>query len=194
MTPGRDQLGVAMAQGFGVEFDVRDSASGIVLAHDPWETNAPSFGEFLGGVPEAGTLAVNIKSCGLAVRIKEELGAYGVNPSRCFFFDMAVPDHVIYLKNGLRAFPRISEIEPWGALAENADGVWLDGFHSTWWDVAQVAEWLKGGVKVCIVSPELHRRERHEAWSRLRESGLHVNPSLSICTDYALEAREYFRE
>ncbi len=183
-----------MAHGFGVEFDVRDSASGIVLAHDPWETNAPSFGEFLGGVPVAGTLAVNIKSCGLAVRIKEELRAYGVDPARCFFFDMAVPDHVSYVKNGLQAYPRISEIEPWGALAESADGVWLDGFHSAWWDVAAVSGWLKKGVKVCVVSPELHRRDRHEVWSRLRESGLHANPSLSICTDYALDAREYFRE
>jgi len=184
----------ALAQGFGVEFDLRDSASGIVLAHDPWELEPETLEGFLSAIPVEGTLAVNIKSCGLASRIKQELASHGVSPERCFFFDMAIPDHVVYLKNGLRAYPRISEIETRGPLAEKAEGIWLDAFHSTWWDCALVADWLHNGVKVCVVSPELHRRERHESWTSLREGGLHRNPGLSLCTDYALEAREFFRE
>lgn len=192
VAPCRNQLGSAMARGFGVEFDIRDGASGIVLAHDPWEPDVPALGDFLGRVPASGTLAINIKSCGLAARVKKELAASGVCPDRCFFFDMAIPDHLAYLKQGLPAYVRLSEVEPWSPLAEQSAGIWLDGFRSTWWEPPMVAEWLRRGQKVCVVSPDLHRRERHETWRRLRDAGLHREAGLSLCTDYALEARGFF--
>ena len=190
--PAQGQLVEAMSLGFGIEFDVRDSADGIIIAHDPWERGAEPFGTLLAAVPAAGTLAINIKSCGLAGRISQELAAHGVSPHRCFCFDMAVPDHLAYPKNGLPAYARLSEIEPLGAFARQADGVWLDGFQSLWWDRALVEELIHGGSKVCVVSPDLHRRDRRECWSLLRESGLHREAGLALCTDYALEARDFF--
>jgi hypothetical protein len=191
--PVPGQLAAALALGFGVEFDVRDSAEGVVLAHDPWEPTPEPIGSFLAVVPPSGTLAINIKACGLAGRIERELAAHGVLSSRCFFFDMAIPDHLAYQKLGLPAYVRISEVEPWGPLAEQSAGVWLDAFRSTWWEPEMVAQWLRKGLEVCIVSPDLHRRDRHETWKRLREEGLHREAGLSLCTDFALEARDFFR-
>lgn len=182
----------ALSLGFGIEFDVRDSADDIVIAHDPWERYAESFSSLLKALPPEGTLAVNIKSSGLAARIRGELEAHGVSPSRCFFFDMAVPDHLDYPKKGLRAYARISEIEPLGAFALQADGIWLDAFFSTWWDEALVVRLLEHGLKVCVVSPELHRRDRRPAWDTLRKAGLGGHAGLSLCTDYPLEARNFF--
>lgn len=191
--PGDGQLGTALSHGFGVEFDIRDSSDGIVLAHDPWESDPVHLGRFLSTLPAAGTLAINIKSCGLASRLRQELDAHGVSPARCFCFDMAVPDHLSYPKNGLPAYARLSELEPLGDFARKADGIWLDGFESTWWDCDMVESLLRGGSRVCVVSPDLHRRNWHECWAVIRESGLHLEPGMALCTDYSFEARAYFR-
>jgi len=190
--PGKGQLAAALSLGFGIEFDIRDSAEGIVLAHDPWDATAEPLGSLLAAVPPAGTLAINIKSCGLAVRIAEELATHRVDPARGFFFDLAVPDHLAYPRYGLPAYARLSEIEPLGDFARRADGIWLDAFGSTWWDCALLADLLRQGRKVCVVSPELHRRERSQTWMQLRESGLHKEANLALCTDYPREALGYF--
>ena len=190
--PHKGQLLEALNLGFGIEFDVRDSAEDVVIAHDPWEVGADTLGSLLKRVPSAGTLAINIKSCGLAPRIKQELADHQVELARCFCFDMAIPDHLAYPKNGLPAYARLSELEPLGAIARQSDGVWLDGFQSLWWGRALLEELLRGGSKVCVVSPDLHRRDRRECWSLLREGGLHREAGLALCTDYALEARDFF--
>jgi len=190
--PHKDQLIEALNLGFGIEFDVRDSADDVVIAHDPWEVGTDTLGSLLKRVPFAGTLAINIKSCGLAPRIKQGLADHQIEPTRCFFFDMAVPDHLAYQKLGLRAYPRISEIEPFGVLAQKSEGIWLDAFHSTWWQPESLAGWLQQGMSVCVVSPDLHRREYLETWHQIRRSGLAGAAGLSICTDFALEARDFF--
>ena len=107
-------------------------------------------------------------------------------------FDMAVPDHLAYPGHGLPAYARLSEIEPLGDFALQSDGIWLDAFSSTWWDDALVARLLHRGLKVCVVSPELHRRERRPAWEALRKAGLGGHAGLSLCTDYPHEARTFF--
>lgn len=190
--PVDGQLGIALSHGFGVEFDIRDSSDGIVLAHDPWESAPVPLGRFLSTLPAVGTLAINIKSCGLASRLRKELDAHGVGLARCFCFDMAVPDHLAYPKNGLPAYARLSELEPLGEFALQADGIWLDAFQSTWWDDALVARLLQRGLKVCLVSPELHRRDRGPAWDAIKKAGLGVHAGLSLCTDYPREARSFF--
>jgi len=190
--PVDGQLNAALSLGFGVEFDIRDSSDGIILAHDPWEPAPMSLGRFLSTLPAAGTLAINIKSCGLASRVRKEIDAYGISPERCFFFDMAVPDHLVYPRHSLPAYARLSEIEPLGDFALKADGIWLDAFFSTWWDDALVARLLQRGLKVCVVSPELHRRERGPTWDALRKAGLGGHSGLSLCTDYPREARNFF--
>lgn len=192
MKPAEGQLTAALSLGFGVEFDIRDSSDGIILAHDPWEAAPKPLGHFLSTLPAAGTLAINIKSCGLASRLRKELDAHGVSPARCFCFDMAVPDHLAYPKNGLPAYARLSEREPLGDFALQADGIWLDAFFSTWWDDALVASLLQRGLKVCVVSPELHRRERGPSWGAIKKSGLVGYAGLALCTDYPLEARNFF--
>ena len=190
--PVDGQLNSALSHGFGVEFDIRDSSEGIILAHDPWEHAPVPLCRFLSTLHATGTLAINIKSCGLAARVRPELATSGVSPARCFFFDMAVPDHLAYPGHGLPAYARLSEIEPLGDFALQSDGIWLDAFSSTWWDDALVARLLQRGLKVCVVSPELHRRERRPAWEALRKAGLGGHAGLSLCTDYPHEARTFF--
>jgi hypothetical protein len=191
-TPLPHQLTLALELGFGIEFDVRDAATGIVLAHDPWTMSAEPLEHFLPKIKGPGTLAINIKSCGLAARLKEILQAHSVSLERCFFFDMAIPDHLLYLKHGLPAYLRLSEVEPVTPLMAKSPGVWLDGFESIWWDVATLESLLQEGRKVCIVSPDLHRRDRYACWKFLKEAGLHRSPRLALCTDFSLEARDYF--
>lgn len=182
----------AFQLGFGIEFDIRDSKDGIVLAHDPWEKDAKLLNDFLSGVPDKGLLAFNIKSCGLAIHIKNLLDNHQISPSRCFFFDMAIPDQINYLKYHLPVFHRISEFEPLTPLLQKSKGVWLDSFESTWWDAEFVENLLKRDLKVCIVSPELHQRRHQSCWDYMKKHRLHQNSNISLCTDFAVDAKNFF--
>lgn len=86
----------AFDAGLGVELDVRDMNGALIVSHDPPKENIGGPGcqpliyiqevlKLLGDRPN--TLAVNVKSCGLAPMFAE-LKA----PRNWFFFDMAVND------------------------------------------------------------------------------------------------------
>lgn len=189
---GPPQLIRALNSGFGVEFDVRDCESGLVLAHDPWQGHADSFQDFLSRIPSDGALAINIKSCGLAARVKSELVACKINLSRCFCFDMAIPDYLHYARIGLPVYARLSEFEPISPIVNDADGVWLDSFHTQWWDGQLIADLLFSGKNVCVVSPELHGRDHTSLWSQIKEKKYHQHEKFMICTDFSTKAREFF--
>ncbi len=188
----KNPLHEAVALGFGIEFDVRDSPEGLIMAHDPWEKDSMLLKTFLQRIPDRGTLAVNIKSCGLAPAIKEVLELVGVKESRCFFFDMSVPDHLQFLKHKLPSYARLSEFETSGDLVSLSAGVWLDAFRTRWWDEYLIKDLLEKGLKVCVVSPDLHRRDHQACWEYLKNCGLYRHPQVSLCTDYAIAAKDYF--
>jgi glycerophosphoryl diester phosphodiesterase len=179
--------------GFGTETDVRDSNGKLVISHDPAIGTEMSFIEFLSLCPKNITLALNIKSDGLARQIKEELSKY---PSIDYFvFDMSIPDMRSHLLQRNSVFARVSEFEsnpPW--LSE-CDGVWLDSFEELWFDRADIDYFLMLGKRVCVVSPELHRRDYMPTWNMIKIVSEYKNQDrLFLCTDFPEDAKKFFED
>jgi hypothetical protein len=179
--------------GFGTETDVRDLGGTLVISHDPPLAGALELDAFLelyraagGGVP----LALNIKADGLQMALKKSLENFGV--SDYFVFDMSVPDLLGYHKAGMPFYARMSEYEPDPVLLAKASGVWLDGFHTEWYQDAQILSLQVVRKRACIVSPELHGRPHLPLWQRLRNLEDRDGAKLMLCTDFPEEARSFF--
>jgi len=183
----------SFARGFGVETDIRDHLGDIVISHDP-----PTGGELLlhdflvlhRKFNHVGTLALNVKADGLHERLRTELAAFP--QVKAFVFDMSVPDARSYLTGSIPIFTRQSELEPICAFYEQAKGVWLDAFDGEWYDLTCIANHLRNGKQVCLVSPELHGRSHHPLWNRLAASNLSKSDDLLICTDRPEDAHNAF--
>ncbi|MEM6472199.1 MAG: hypothetical protein AAF802_21735 [Planctomycetota bacterium] len=186
----------AFDSGFGIETDVRDQSGVPVISHDPPCGDVElTFADFLTVYRQSGalgTLALNIKSDGLTSMIVDLLEQNSIPDY--FVFDMSVPDMLHYLKRGTRTFCRQSEFEtPSFLRAERGfpaiDGIWLDSFQSIWYSTDVIRDHLMAGRDVCLVSPELHRRECQEAWSEWRRFAAQMDESpeygkLMLCTDF----------
>jgi hypothetical protein len=132
-------------------------------------------------------LAINVKADGLAVALA---AAFRGTAHDWFVFDMSVPDMRKHLDAGNPVFVRMSEVElspPW---LDEAAGVWLDAFHGDWYGPDLVRSLLRRGKKVCVVSPELHRRDPKPTWDMLRV--LREEERLFLCTDLPEDARKFF--
>jgi hypothetical protein len=183
----------ALRGGYGIETDLRDALGGIVISHDMPagdEMRLDAFLALCAQYPAARPLALNIKSDGLQAQLKAALAAHGIE--QAYVFDMAVPDALGYLAQGVPAYTRCSEYEPVPSFLEQAAGIWLDAFHGEWYAPALIQDWLAQGKQVCIVSPELHRRPHAALWQTLRDAGLHRHPGLGLCTDFPDQAKEFF--
>jgi len=179
--------------GYGTETDIRDYCGELVISHDVAIGNEISCETLMElaaevGQSEALTLALNIKSDGLAVELKKLLDRH---PSLDgFVFDMSVPDMRSYFEVGIPVFTRMSEVEQQPVWLDQAAGVWLDGFTSEWYGPAVIEPLLEAGKRVCIVSPELHKRPHQALWDRIKPL---VNESLlMVCTDLPEEASHFF--
>lgn len=190
----RAVLHAALASGFGVETDFRDSAGQLVISHDPAAPDSYSAADFFATAATFDLrhqpLALNIKADGLRALLKPLLQQHGI--SNYFCFDMSVPETLAYRREGLRFFTRESEYEPAPALYADAAGVWMDMFHSDWIAPTRIREHLAASKEVALVSPELHGRPHLAFWTRLREAGLHREPGLMLCTDFPVDARDFF--
>jgi hypothetical protein len=179
---------------FGTETDVRDMCGELVISHDP-PLGTPITLEGMLNIYQTqdGTLplALNIKADGLQEQLKETLQRNSV--SNYFVFDMSIPDTIGYLTAGMSVFARQSEFEPTPAFYEKVRGIWLDAFVSDWFDQNDVAGHVRAGKKVCIVSPELHRRDHRALWEKLRRMSVLDSGQVMLCTDYPEEARTFFR-
>ena len=89
-------------------------------------------------------------------------------------------------------FTRLSEYEGAPSFCERADGVWADMFLSDWIQEGDIAPYLIGGKKVCLVSPDLHQRDPEPFWKRLQSWDCASSAALMLCTDRPEEARELF--
>ncbi len=139
-------------------------------------------------------LALNIKADGLQIPLKKLLEEYKI--TNYFVFDMSVPDTLAYIDMGFKVFVRQSELEPKPCLYEKACGVWLDEFHTHWIDKSTIQFHLEQGKKICIVSPELHKRSFLKEWQEYKQIDAELNPkdSLMLCTDYPCKAKEFFND
>lgn len=178
--------------GYGTETDVRDNGGQLVISHDPPQGGELTLAQLLAlASDKQPPLAINIKADGLAKPVAAEMARHGY--TNWFVFDMSIPDTRAQLAAGNPTFVRMSEFEQAPPFLDVASGVWLDGFESDDWRIAALANLLDQGLKVCLVSPELHRRPHRAFWQQLKESGLHVNANLSLCTDIPEEATAFFR-
>lgn len=182
----------AFQNGFGVETDFRDFNSKLVIAHNiPTgdEMSAEDFFRLYSKIGNGLPLALNVKADGLQERFANLLEKYQVE--NYFLFDMSIPDTLGYVNKNLKIFSRHSEYEKDLPFYQYSDGVWMDCFNSDWFNEEQIISHIGAGKKVCIVSPELHKREIGEVWSKYR---VKTDGGLSICTDLPQKAASFFNQ
>ena len=178
----------AFDNNFGIETDLRDIKGTIVISHNMPQGNEMTFEELLqllGG--RNLMLALNIKADGQADEIKRLLNNY--NHTNYFTFDMSIPEMVYQHKLGLKVFTGMSDIIPQPIMYDKAEGVWLDCFNSDWFNEEDILKIKENNKKVCIVSPDLHKREYKPVWEKYKNIS-----NIMICTDYPTEAKEFFNE
>jgi hypothetical protein len=186
---------LALKSGFGIETDFRDFNGEIVISHDIPNQSSMTLKKFLEIVDSYPnqTLALNIKSDGLQHLLEEVM----LDKKQAFVFDMSIPDTLGYMKNSITFYSRFSDLEPTPGLLSDAKGVWFDCFLSNELNVKALEDFLIKSKKVVLVSPELHGYEYQEYWKRLKNY-IEDNPkylsNLSICTDFPIDAKEYFCE
>jgi len=184
----------SFSSSFGTETDIRDICGKLVISHDPPpDDHHLTAEEFLLEYINYSTdlpLALNIKSDGLQCHLKHLLEKFSIK--NYFVFDMSIPDTLSYIQAGMNVFIRQSEYERIPVFLHQADGVWLDSFVREWFDESTISSYIERGKKVCIVSPELHRREHLEFWGHLRQMSLLQSGQVMLCTDLPERAREFF--
>ncbi|TCW78932.1 phosphodiesterase [Burkholderia sp. SRS-46] len=174
--------------GFGTETDVRDRLGELVISHDPATMASRSLDSFIDIVSGRNLpLAMNVKADGLAVGLAD---AFNRRALDWFVFDMSIPDMKMQLKAGNPVFARMSEVEQAPAWLDQIQGIWLDAFSQVWYNAATIIDLLARGLRVCVVSAELHGRAHGELWSALRD--LKDQDRLMICTDLPEECQRFF--
>jgi len=186
----------ALSFGFGIETDIRDLNGEIIISHDPPHKNSDfyTFSSFLDLYKKYNsnnTLALNIKSDGLAPNLKNILDKYQIKDY--FFFDMSVPDYFSFRDLNLTTFCRSSEFENAELLRKNSEGVWIDAFSIKNFNSISFKKFFSDWDSIAFVSPELHKYEFLEFWERLKKtSQLIPNKKVFLCTDYPNQANEFF--
>lgn len=186
----------ALQLGFGIETDVRDYRGELVISHDIPSDESIKFSEFLAIVKthhKQSLLAINVKSDGL----QDKFEGSAIEEFNHFYFDMSVPDALIYSKLGMEFYTRYSDIEPSPSLFLESKGIWLDNFSSNTFDMEAAQGFLTAGKRVALVSPELHGYCYKEYWSDVKEyiaKNREYLDFIDLCTDYPLQAQEFFNE
>lgn len=178
--------------GFGTETDLRDYNGEIVISHDIPNNNVLNLDHIFSLFSDLElTLALNIKSDGLQKILKKKLVEFNITDY--FVFDMSIPDTLNYIKNGFKVFIRQSEYESNLFYYDLIDGIWLDCFEDIWYDKNFLLSHLNKNKKVCIVSADLHGRDRFHHWNIINSWDITKSENLLICTDYPEEAKIFFK-
>lgn len=181
----------ALKQGFGIETDIRDYCGDVIISHDPHVSGEvlrlSEFFHYYNSFGSSAKLALNVKSSGIGLALKSLLDEFRIK--NYFVFDMALPDALFYIKIGLNVYDRVSEIEPAVLDKVATTGLWIDQFWDNWYPVGQQDNYKERPR--CVVSPELHKRKDYLTyWAKLKS--FKTDSELSLCTDYPVEARNFF--
>jgi hypothetical protein len=180
--------------GFGTETDIRDFNGELVISHDIPTVDSMPLIKFFSIYKEyegcsSLPLALNIKSDGLQSLLFEILNDFKIE--NYFLFDMSLPDTIATLDSGLNLYLRLSEYEPVTTLIDQAGGIWLDAFLGNWYDNQKIRQLMECKKSICIVSGELHKREKARQWHDLNQIS-DENELLMLCTDFPEDARAFF--
>ena len=160
----------------GVEIDISEYNNELVLAHDHPDIHSIKLNDFLQNISNDHLLAINIKSSGIEPKLKTILTNSKI--SNYFTFDWSVPSLVNALRYEIICAFRLSEYEK--DIIPNCDWVWIDCFHSVWYDIDFLSSLKKMGLKLAIVSPELHNRKSEVKKVKDIVNAIEVD---AICTD-----------
>lgn len=136
-----------------LEIDVKSNGYEIVLGHN-WNQSSCTLIDYLKNCSYDTQLAINIKESGLAEPLREIMNLYSHKIKDFFFFDMAMPDSLPYIKlfGGNHVAVRLSEFE--NKLISPCKWIWLDFFKGSG-DYEKYYPYTKN-YKIVVVSPELH--------------------------------------
>ena len=141
----------------GVEVDVRDSGTRLIVQHDPF-CDGEDFEEYIKSFRHR-FIILNVKSERIEHRIRLILERHQIKDY--FFLDCSFPMLHSLSENGeANVAVRFSEYEPVEAalrLAGRVRWVWADCFTQCPFDEVSYRA-LKEHFKLCVVSPELHGR------------------------------------
>lgn len=179
-------------KGFGTETDIRDYKGQLVISHDIPDEKSILLSDFFRCLGKRNLpLALNIKADGLKDLLIQEMKVFNI--SNAFVFDMSIPDQKFYYEQSVvRVYTRMSEQEKCPAFYEESDGVWLDSFFEHWYSEIEIEQILSDGKELCIVSPELHKRNHLEFWEKLKQSDISDSDKVILCTDFPEDAFSFF--
>jgi glycerophosphoryl diester phosphodiesterase len=188
-----DSLKRAVEKGFGIETDVRDFKGEIVISHDIANENSLKLNSFLENIQNLGNFrevvyAWNIKSDGLAEKLKGILEKYGILENS-FFFDMSFPTLYEFSKEflSLNLATRYSDFEDEPQFYENCDWIWVDGFERDIISEEKIKEFIGDNKKIVFVSPEIHNRDPEKLWALIKDIDKD-NKNIFLCTDWIEKA------
>ena len=190
----------SLDKGFGIETDLRDLNGQIVISHDmPRSTESlmtiDDFFELYNSseIYSQCILALNLKSTGFIKILKQKINQYQIK--NYFLFDMPGPEHYYITKLNLIAFTRYSEVETRPIMFDTSEGVWIDSFTDENPSLEHASKFLNENKKVCVVSPELHKRSHQNFWELIKkQKQLTESPNFYLCTDFPELAKKYFYE
>ena len=169
---------------FGVEIDLRDWGSRIILQHDPFKAGE-DFEEYLEHYKH-GTMILNIKSERIEFRVLDLLKEHNV--TNYFFLDSSFP--MIYQlsemgeRNLALRFSEFEGLDTLIAMQGRATWVWVDCFTRFPLD-KQISDRIhEQGFNICLVSPELQGRpgDITEYRNLIKRHGLKLD---AICSKIA---------
>ena len=196
----------ALGAGFGLEIDLRRDADGrFYISHDAHpctaENSLRGYTELFCKFPRA-ELAINVKELGYEAELID-LMHQGRLGARAFYFDFELLEPVTpgAAQRKLRVLPGGDSVRLAARLSDRgedlarclnipAELVWADEFDSLWLTADEVRRVQGVGRQFYVISPEIHGFDREAMFRRWKDfKAWQVD---GICTDYALEAKDYF--
>jgi glycerophosphoryl diester phosphodiesterase len=196
----------ALAAGFGLETDLRrDAHEKFYISHDPQPRTADNalerYSELFLRFARA-ELAINVKESGYEAELVHLMNSRRLG-LHSFYFDFELLESASpgAAQRKLRGLPGGASLRMASRLSDRGENlsqclgipgeiVWADEFDALWlteWEVRRVHE---AGRLFYVISPEIHGFDPAARWKRWKDfKAWHVD---GVCTDYALEAREFF--
>jgi hypothetical protein len=196
----------ALELGFGLETDLRrDVAGKFYISHDAHprtpENSLEVYTALFAKHPSA-ELAINIKELGYEAALTDLMNS-GFLGKQSFFFDFELlePRTPGAAQRKIRSLPDGGRVRLASRLSDRqenlsrcfsipAEVVWADEFDALWLTAAEVRQVKSAGRLFYVISPEIHgfdHAARLRRWQDFKT--WHID---GICTDYALEARDFF--